>query len=68
MTTTKEGPRTISFTFEGKQYNAPMEAYATSLIHLPDGRLIMVSKWFDKVSPPVPMNMRAIPSVLATAI
>jgi hypothetical protein len=68
MTTTKEGPRTISFNFEGKTYEAPIDAYMTNLIALPDGRLLMVSKWFDKVSPPIPMNLRAIPSVPATAI
>lgn len=66
MSTTKERPRTISFNFEGKQYEAPIEALNTSLIALPDGRLLIVSKWFDKTSPPVPMNMRAIPSVPAT--
>lgn len=68
MTTTKERQHTISFNFEGKKYEAPLEARSTNLISLPDGRLLMVSKWFDKVSPPIPMNLRAIPSVPATAI
>ena len=66
MTETVLTASAIAFTFEGKNYLAPLTARHTNLIHLPDGRLLMVCGWVDSI-PPMPTRLRAIPSVPAIA-
>ena len=57
----------IRFNFEGKSYQVGLEAYDTSIITLPDGRILVVSGWLESF-PPIPMRMRPVISILATEV
>lgn len=41
----------IMFSFEGKNYEVSMDAYEQDIIVLPDGTLLQVDGWWERIPP-----------------
>ena len=53
----------IHFSYDGKKYTVAMTAYYVDLIRLPDGRLLQVYGWEEKI-PPCPMHIQELDKMI----